>query len=68
MKWTRVRAGFYTAGEYSVGRLPHAEWFFEGPGADGVMPLKREAQRECEQAAALRLREHADFIVAWELG
>ena len=52
MKWTRVRAGFYTAGEYSVGRLPHGEWFFDGPGADGVLPTKREAQDVCAEAFA----------------
>ena len=52
MKWTRVRPGLYTSGKYSVGRLVSSgEWFCDGPGVDGVLPTKTEAQAACQRAS-----------------
>ena len=52
MKWTRVRPGLYTSGKYSVGKLVSSgEWFCDGPGADGVLPTKAEAQAVCQLAS-----------------
>ena len=49
--WTRVRPGLYRSGEYEVGKLlPSGEWYSDGPGADAVLPTKREAQEACEIA------------------
>lgn len=51
LRWTRVRPGLYRSGEYTVGRLePSGEWYCEGPGADGVLPSKRQAQTACQLA------------------
>lgn len=50
MKWTRIRIGLYRSGDYEVGRTTYGGWFCDGPGADCVVPTKREAQRVCEAA------------------
>lgn len=54
--WTRVQPGLYRCGGYQVGRLDTGEWFAEGPGADEVLPTKREAQQLCLRVADTRDR------------
>lgn len=51
LTWNRVSPGLYRSGSYSVGKAPSGEWFCEGPGADGVLPTKREAQAVCQIAS-----------------
>ena len=50
LTWTRVRPGLYRSGMYTVGKALSGEWFCDGPGADGVLPTKRQAQDACEIA------------------
>ena len=54
--WKRVRPGLYVstgvgAPRYTVGKTETGEWFCEGPGADGVLPTKHEAQAACQLAS-----------------
>lgn len=51
--WRRVAPGRYISGglgtaDYELGKAISGEWWYEGPGLDGIADTKAEAQKICQ--------------------